>query len=104
MSENYKDVIRSFPQPKRIGGDFQVPLSMPGSPVIAGDKNNPIMVVNITMGLRPDFIRSVVMASIAMGTDKSAILRYLYELDDVVQKLIEEIESSDDVNVKRKVL
>jgi len=38
-----------------------------------------------------------------MGTDKTIILRFLYQLDDVIQRLIEEVEGSD-VNVKRKVL
>lgn len=100
MSEDYKDIIRTFPQPKKIGGDFQVP----SSPVISGDKANPALVINISIPLQPEFIRTAVKASLAMGTDKSIILRFLYQLDDVVQDLIEEIESSDDVNVKRKVL
>jgi len=95
MSNDYKDVIRTFPQPKRIG--------LPGSPVISGDKSNPVLMINISIPLQPDFIVNAVKASLAMGTDKSIILRFLYQLDDVIQKLIEEIEGSD-VNVKRKVL
>jgi len=101
MSNDYKDVIRTFPQPKRIGGVFD--LQVPGSPTITGDKSNPVLMINISIPLQPDFIASAVKASIAMGTDKSIILRFLYQLDDVIQKLIEEVESSDS-NVKRKVL
>jgi hypothetical protein len=97
MSNDYKDVIRTFPQPKRIG--FQAP----GSPVISGDKSNPVLMLNISIPFQVDFIEKAVKASIAMGTDKSIVLRFLYQLDDVIQKLIEEIESSDG-NVKRKVL
>ena len=100
MSNDYKDVIRTFPQPKRIGTNFQVP----GSPTITGDKANPVLMINISIPLQPDFIVNAVKASLAMGTDKTIILRFLYALDDVIQKLIEEIESSDDVHVKRKVL
>ena len=99
MSNDYKEIIRTFPQPKRIGGNFQVP----SSPTITGDKSNPVLMINISIPLQPDFIVSAVKASIAMGTDKSIILRFLYQLDDVIQKLIEEIESSDG-NVKHKVL
>jgi hypothetical protein len=98
MSNDYKDVIRNFPQPKRIG------LQVPGSPTITGDKSNPVLMINISIPLQPDFIANAVKASLAMGTDKTIVLRFLYQLDDVVQRLIEEIESSDDVNVKRKVL
>ncbi len=96
MSNDYKDVIRTFPQPKRIG-------LQTGSPVISGDKSNPVLMINISIPLQPDFIANAVKASLAMGTDKSIILRFLYALDDVIQKLIEEVEGSD-VNVKRKVL
>ena len=97
MSNDYKDVIRTFPQPKRIG------LQTPGSPVISGDKSNPVLMINISIPLQPDFIANAVKASLAMGTDKTIVLRFLYQLDDVIQKLIEEIEGSDS-NVKRKVL
>jgi len=97
MSNDYKDVIRTFPQPKRIGSQ------VPGSPVISGDKSNPVLMINISIPLQPDFIANAVKASLAMGTDKTIVLRFLYQLDDVIQKLIEEVESSD-VNVKRKVL
>jgi len=97
MSNDYKDVIRTFPQPKRIG--FQAP----SSPVISGDKSNPVLMINISIPLQPDFIANAVKASLAMGTDKTIVLRFLYQLDDVIQKLIEEVESSD-VNVKHKVL
>jgi len=96
MSNDYKDVIRTFPQPKRIGSQA------PGSPTITGDKSNPVLMINISIPLQPDFIANAVKASLAMGTDKSIVLRFLYQLDDVIQKLIEEVES--DVNVKRKVL
>jgi len=95
MSNDYKDVIRTFPQPKRIG--------LPSSPVISGDKSNPVLMINISIPLQPDFIANAVKASLAMGTDKTIVLRFLYQLDDVIQKLIEEIEGSDS-NVKRKVL
>jgi hypothetical protein len=97
MSNDYKDVIRTFPQPKRIG------LQAPGSPVISGDKSNPVLMINISIPLQPDFIANAVKASLAMGTDKTIVLRFLYLLDDVIQKLIEEVEGSDG-NVKRKVL
>jgi len=97
MSNDYKDVIRTFPQPKRIGSQ------VPGSPVISGDKSNPVLMINISIPLQPDFIANAVKASLAMGTDKTIVLRFLYQLDDVIQKLIEEVEGSDG-NVKRKVL
>lgn len=98
MSENYKDIIRTFPQPRQILGDFKVPTA------IAGDKANPVMMVNISIPLQPSFIETAVKSSLAMGIDKAIVLRFLYQLDDIIHKLIDEVESSDDVHVKRKVL
>ena len=78
---NPMDILRQRPVPKRIG---------PSVPSV--DAQSPAIQMSIVVNLTPEFIEMAVRNALLSGVDKSVILKLLYRLDDVIERLIRELE------------
>ena len=78
---NPMDILRQRPVPKSIG---------PSVPTV--DTQTPAIQLSVVVNLTPEFIEMAVRNALLSGVDKSVILKLLYRLDDVIEKLIRELE------------
>ena len=75
------DILRQKPVPRSIG---------PSVPTV--DAQSPAIQMSIVVNLTPEFIEMAVRNALLSGVDKTVILKLLYRLDDVIERLIRELE------------